>query len=70
MSVRSVSLTPSPNSAFRSRAGSGLSAYLPKFAASSAGSVRLKRSFLPSGMTTSLISGLPRRLTWTHFALW
>ena len=31
MSVRLVSLTPRSNSAFRSRAGSGLSAYLPKF---------------------------------------
>ena len=38
MSVRSVSFTPSPNSAFSSRAGSGFSAYFPKFAASSAGS--------------------------------
>ncbi len=34
--------------------------------ASSAGSEALKRSFLASGMTTSLTSGMPRRETWTH----
>ena len=30
---------------------------------------RLNLSFLPSGMTTSLTSGLPSRLTWTHLRL-
>ena len=66
MSVRLVSFTPSLNRAFSSRAGSGLSAYVPKFFRSSAGDVRLNLSFWPIGMITSLISGLPRRLTWTH----
>ena len=69
MSVRSVSLTPSPNSAFSSRAGSGLRAYLPKFAASSAGDVRLNLSLSPTGMMTSLISGSPTRETCTHSGL-
>jgi len=41
-----------------------LRAYLPKFAASFAGDVRLNLSFWPIGMITSLMRGLPRRLTW------
>ena len=66
MSVRLVSFTPSLNRALSSRAGSGASAYLPKFAASFAGEVRLNLSFCPIGMITSLISGLPRRETCTQ----
>ena len=50
MSVRSVSLTPRPNRAFSSFAGSGASARAPKFAASFAGEVALYLSFLPIGM--------------------
>ncbi len=46
-------------------ASCGETTYLPKFFRSSDGCVALKRSFFPSGMTTSLTSGLPRRLTWT-----
>ena len=45
MSVRLVSLTPRLNRALSRRAGSGLRAYLPKFARSSAGDVRLNLSF-------------------------
>ena len=66
MSVRFVSLIPRPNSAFRTRAGSGLSANWPKFFASSAGDVALNLSFLPIGMITSLMRGLPSRLTCTQ----
>src|SRR5215207_2389705 len=66
MSVRSVSFTPRSNRAFSSRAGSGASAPAPKFAASFAGEVRLNLSLRPIGMITSLISGLPSRLTWTQ----
>ena len=66
MSVRFVSWMPRPNSAFRMRAGSGLRANLPKFFASSAGDVALNLSFLPIGMITSLMRGLPRRLTCTY----
>ena len=69
MSVRSVSLMPRPNSALSSRAGSGLTAKAPKFGASCAGPVRLNLSLAPIGTMTSLISGLPRRETWTHEAL-
>src|SRR4051794_13725759 len=46
-------------------ASSGESTYLPKFFRSFEGCVALKKSFFPSGMTTSFTSGLPRRLTWT-----
>jgi hypothetical protein len=66
MSVRLVSLTPRLNRALRRRAGSGLRAYLPKFARSSLGDVRLNLSFWPIGMMTSLISGLPSRETCRH----
>ena len=70
MSVRLVSFTPSLNRAFSSRAGSGLSAYFPKFFRSSAGDVRLNLSFWPIGMMTSLISGLPSRETCTQREPW
>ena len=69
MSVRPVSLTPRPNRAFSSFAGSGASAPAPKFLASFAGEVALYLSLRPIGMMTSLISGLPRRLTCTQSAL-
>ena len=70
MSVRSVSGTLRPGyRMLMTLASSGETTYLPKFAPSSAGSVALKKSFFPSGMTTSLTSGLPRRLTWTSRSL-
>ena len=65
MSVRLVSGASTPNSAFRIAASSGLRTNLPYRAASSSGVVRLNWSFLPSGITTSLTSGLPSRETWT-----
>ena len=65
MSVRLLVLTPSPNSALSRRAGSGRRAKRPYSAASRSGVVLLNWSLWPSGMTSSLISGLPRRLTWT-----
>ena len=70
MSVRSFSGTLSPgNRMLMTLASSGESTYLPKFFRSSLGCVALKKSFLPSGITTSLTSGLPRRLTWTSLGL-
>src|SRR5215475_5528082 len=37
--------------------------------ASLTGGRALKASFRPAGATTSLTNGLPRRETWTHFAV-
>ncbi len=67
MSLRGAAGTLTPGySTGISRATSGSRTNLPNWA-SSAGSEALKRSFLPSGMTTSLTSGMPRRETWTHW---
>ena len=49
----------------RSLVGSG-SRMLPKNCMSSLGSTAFHLSFLPSGISTSLTSGMPSRLTWTH----
>src|SRR5262252_9083369 len=53
-----------PKSACRIPGSSGFRTYVPKFARSSLGYVALNVSFMPIGMTTSLMSGLPRRETW------
>ena len=68
MSVRFVSLIPRLSSWFSAAAGNGLRTYLPKLRRSSCGCVRLNLSFSASGITSSLISGLPSRLTWTQRA--
>ncbi len=52
-----------PKSACRRPASSELTTNEPKFATSFDGSLALKRSFLPSGITTSFTSGMPRRDT-------
>ena len=69
MSVRSFSLTPRLNSWLNRFASSGLVTYLPKFLPSLAGYVALYLSFSPIGITTSLMSGFPTRLTCFHFGL-
>ncbi len=62
--MRGVGGTLMPKSALRIPGSSGFRTYVPKFARSSFGYVALKTSFMPSGMITSLMSGLPRRETW------
>ena len=67
MSVRLFSLTPRLNSAFRIARRLRVQRVLRRSSsASSAGDVALNLSFWPIGMITSLISGLPRRLTCTQ----
>ncbi len=64
-SLRGASGTRVPYTALSTRANTGLSTKLAN-CESSLGWLALKVSFEPVPMTSSLISGLPMRVTWTR----